>query len=67
MCRLLEGVGLSARGGRDGVREHVGRVERPQRGYVLVMNRDMVIPTLLYVLLIAVGLITYIIVGLGHH
>lgn len=31
------------------------------------MNWDMVIPTLVYVLLIAVGLITYIIVGLGHH
>ena len=31
------------------------------------MNRDMVIPALLYSLLIAVGLITYIVVGLGHH
>jgi hypothetical protein len=31
------------------------------------MNWDMVVPTLLYVVLIAVGLITYVIVGLGHH
>jgi hypothetical protein len=31
------------------------------------MNWDMLVPTLLYALLIAVGLITYIIVGLGHH
>ena len=31
------------------------------------MNWDMVIPTALYVVLISVGLITYIIVGLGHH
>jgi hypothetical protein len=31
------------------------------------MNRDMVVPTLIYTTLIAVGLITYIIVGLGHH
>jgi hypothetical protein len=31
------------------------------------MNWDMVVPTLLYVLVIAVGLITYAIVGLGHH
>jgi hypothetical protein len=31
------------------------------------MNWDMVVPTLLYVVLIAVGLVTYTIVGLGHH
>jgi hypothetical protein len=31
------------------------------------MNWDMVIPTLVYAVVIAVGLITYIIVGLGHH
>jgi hypothetical protein len=31
------------------------------------MNWDMVVPTLLYVVLIAIGLVTYIIVGLGHH
>jgi hypothetical protein len=31
------------------------------------MNWDMVVPTLLYALVIAVGLITYAIVGLGHH
>ena len=31
------------------------------------MNWDMVIPTLLYVVLIAVGLVTYTIVGVGHH
>jgi hypothetical protein len=31
------------------------------------MNRDMVIPTVVYVALIAVGLVTYIVVGLGHH
>jgi hypothetical protein len=31
------------------------------------MNWDMVVPTLLYAAVIAVGLITYIIVGLGHH
>jgi hypothetical protein len=32
-----------------------------------LMNWDMVVPTLLYVVLIAIGLITYTIVGLGHH
>jgi hypothetical protein len=31
------------------------------------MNWDMLVPTLLYVVLIAVGLVAYIIVGLGHH
>ena len=31
------------------------------------MNWDMVVPTLVYVVLIAVGLITYVVVGLGHH
>ena len=31
------------------------------------MNWDMLGPTLLYSALIAIGLITYIIVGLGHH
>jgi hypothetical protein len=31
------------------------------------MNWDMVIPTVLYLVLIAVGLVTYAIVGLGHH
>ena len=31
------------------------------------MNWDMVIPTLVYAVIIAVGLVTYIIVGLGHH
>ena len=31
------------------------------------MNWDMVVPTLVYALIIAVGLITYIIVGVGHH
>lgn len=31
------------------------------------MNWDMLVPTLLYLVLIAVGLIMYIIVGLGHH
>jgi hypothetical protein len=31
------------------------------------MNWDMVVPNVLYALLIAVGLITFIIVGLGHH
>ena len=34
---------------------------------MMTMNRDMVIPTLVYSVIIAVGLITYIIVGLGHH
>jgi len=32
-----------------------------------LMNWDMVIPTLLYLALIAIGLVTYIIVGLSHH
>jgi hypothetical protein len=32
-----------------------------------LMNWDMVVPTLLYALVIAIGLITYTIVGLGHH
>jgi len=32
-----------------------------------VMNWDMVIPTLLYITVIVVGLVTYTIVGLGHH
>lgn len=32
-----------------------------------LMNWDMVVPTLIYSTVIAVGLITYIIVGLGHH
>ena len=31
------------------------------------MNRDMAIPTIVYVLLIVIGLVTYIVVGLGHH
>ena len=31
------------------------------------MNWDMVIPTLLYTIVIVVGLVTYLIVGLGHH
>ena len=31
------------------------------------MNWDMVIPALIYSTVIAVGLIAYIIVGLGHH
>ena len=31
------------------------------------MNWDMVVPTLIYAVLIVVGLITYLIVGLGHH
>jgi hypothetical protein len=31
------------------------------------MNWDMVGPTLLYIAVIAIGLITYIVVGLGHH
>ena len=31
------------------------------------MDWDMVVPTLIYSVVIAVGLITYIIVGLGHH
>ena len=31
------------------------------------MNWDMLVPTLVYALVIAVGLVTYIIVGLGHH
>ena len=31
------------------------------------MNRDMVVPTAVYAVLIVVGLITYIVVGLGHH
>ncbi len=31
------------------------------------MNWDMVVPTLLFVLVIAAGLITYTIVGLAHH
>jgi hypothetical protein len=34
---------------------------------MLGMNWDMVVPTLVYAVLIAVGLITYTIVGLGHH
>jgi hypothetical protein len=34
---------------------------------MLLMNWDMVGPTLLYLVLIAVGLVTYTIVGLGHH
>jgi hypothetical protein len=34
---------------------------------VRLMNWDMVVPTLVYAVLIAVGLITYTIVGLGHH
>ena len=31
------------------------------------MKRDMVVPTVMYSVIIAIGLITYIIVGLGHH
>jgi hypothetical protein len=31
------------------------------------MNRDMAIPTIAYVLLIVVGLVTCIVIGLGHH
>jgi hypothetical protein len=31
------------------------------------MNWDMVVPTLLYAAIIAVGLISCIVVGLGHH
>ena len=31
------------------------------------MNWDMVVPTLIYFVLVAIGLITYTIVGLGHH
>jgi hypothetical protein len=31
------------------------------------MNWDMILPTLLYVVFIAVGLITYTVVGLAHH
>ena len=31
------------------------------------MNRDMVIPTVVYFALIVVGLVTYIVIGLGHH
>jgi hypothetical protein len=31
------------------------------------MNWDMVVPTLLYLAVIAIGLITYVVVGLGHH
>jgi hypothetical protein len=34
---------------------------------VCMKNWDMVIPTLLYVVLITAGLLTYAIVGLGHH
>jgi len=32
-----------------------------------LMNWDMVVPTLLYVSVIAVGLVIYIVVGLSHH
>jgi hypothetical protein len=32
-----------------------------------LMNWDMLVPTLVYLVLIAVGLVTYTIVGLGHH
>lgn len=31
------------------------------------MNWDMVVPTLLYLAVIAIGLVTYIVVGLSHH
>jgi hypothetical protein len=31
------------------------------------MNWDMVVPTVVYLVLIVVGLVTYIIVGTGHH
>ena len=31
------------------------------------MNSDMVIPTLLYLAVIAIGLVTYIVIGLSHH
>jgi hypothetical protein len=31
------------------------------------MNWDMVVPTLLYLAVIAIGLVTYIIIGLSHH
>ena len=31
------------------------------------MNWDMVVPTVVYSVIIVIGLITYIIVGLGHH
>ena len=31
------------------------------------MHSDMVVPTVLFVIVIALGLITYTIVGLGHH
>jgi hypothetical protein len=31
------------------------------------MNWDMVVPTLLYLALIAIGLVTYIVIGLSHH
>ncbi len=31
------------------------------------MNWDMVVPTVLFVVVIVVGVVTYAIVGLGHH
>ena len=31
------------------------------------MNWDMLVPTLLYAFVIAIGLITYTIIGLSHH
>jgi hypothetical protein len=31
------------------------------------MNWDMVVPTLLYLAVIVIGLVTYIVVGLSHH
>ena len=64
MIALLDRVRLPARRGRNRARESI---EPTQHGKMKRMNWDMVIPTLLYCALIAVGLITYIIVGLGHH
>ena len=31
------------------------------------MNWDMVVPTLLFLAVIAIGLVTYAVVGLGNH
>jgi hypothetical protein len=33
---------------------------------MLPMNWDMIVPTLLYLFVIAAGLVTYIIIGLEH-
>jgi hypothetical protein len=64
MRPVVERSGLAAGRRGHGSRQSVSDF---QHGKVTLMNWDMVVPTLLYAVLIAIGLITYIIVGLGHH